>query len=77
MNAEPYPIKTNDYKDDEILKAVMEHSNKCEYHTGFGDGIDVTLCAVLEIVDKLNHNGSVSVKLLQKELKALKGGEQG
>ena len=28
---------------------------------------------VFEIVDKLNHNGSISVKLLQKELKALKG----
>ena len=28
---------------------------------------------VLEIIDKLNHNGSISVKLLQKELKVLKG----
>ena len=35
-----------------------------------------TFNEVSELIEKLNHNGSVSVKLLQKELKALKGGEQ-
>lgn len=51
MNVEPYPIKTNDYKDDEITRVVMKHSNKGEYHTGFRDGRDVTVRAVLKIVD--------------------------
>lgn len=31
------------------------------------------LSEVSGLIDKLNHNGSISVKLLQKELKALKG----
>ena len=37
----------------------------------------VLIDCVLEIIDKFNHNGSISVKLLQKELKALKGEENG
>lgn len=32
----------------------------------------VSINEVLEIVERLNHNGSVSVKLLQKELGSLK-----
>ena len=40
------------------------------YDHGFNDAID----KVLEIIERLNHNGSVSIKLLRKELEALKSG---
>lgn len=37
---------------------------------------EATIDRVLEIIERLNHNGSVSIKLLRKEIEVLKGGEQ-
>ena len=35
-----------------------------------------TFNEVLEVINKLNHNGSVSIKLLRKEIEALKGDKE-
>ena len=46
------------------------------YDAGYKTAKTETINRVLEIIERLNHNGSVSIKLLRKELEVLKGGEQ-
>lgn len=43
------------------------------YSIGFMDGEENAFNEILEIVESLNHNGSVSTRLLRKALHSLKG----
>lgn len=46
------------------------------YTDGYVQGQNYAMNKMLDIINRLNHNGSISVKLVRKELMELKGGDQ-
>lgn len=53
----------------------QEHENMVNYWIQSAKSVErvTVIDKVLEIIERLNHNGSVSIKLLRKELEVLKG----
>lgn len=47
---------------------VKDEITSLDYHKGYAQGQNYAVNAMFDMINRLNHNGSISVKLLRKEL---------